>query len=124
MLYHEFIGKVQNRSRLGTTGEAVRTTRATLEVLGSRLYGGQARHLAAQLPEEVGVFLLQDDGSESFGLSEYYHRVSLREGTDLPDAIHHARSVLSVVEEAVSPGEWADVRAQLPEEYDSLFEAE
>lgn len=124
MQYHEFIGKVQNRSRLGTTGEAVRATRATLEILGCRLYGGQARHLAAQLPGEVGVYLPQNDASEDFGLTEFYRRVSLKEGTDLPDAVHHARSVISVVEEAISPGEWADVRAQLPEEYDSLFEAE
>jgi len=44
-----------------------------------------------------------------------------REGVDLPDAVHQARAVISVLGEAVSPGEMADARAQLPDEYDPLF---
>ena len=44
-----------------------------------------------------------------------------REGVDLPDAIYQARAVISVLGEAVSPGEMADARAQLPDEYDPLF---
>jgi uncharacterized protein (DUF2267 family) len=50
MTYDEFIGQVHHRARLGTTGDAVRATRATLEVLGERLFGGEAKDLAAQLP--------------------------------------------------------------------------
>jgi uncharacterized protein (DUF2267 family) len=123
MKYNEFVGKVQNRARLGTTGEAVRATRATLEVLGQRLFGGEAKDLAAQLPEEVGQFLKQDGGSEAFGVDEFYERVSDREGVDLPEAVHHARSVISVVNEAVTAGELEDVRGQLPQEYDDLFKA-
>jgi uncharacterized protein (DUF2267 family) len=122
--YDEFIGKVQNRSRLGTPGEAVRATRATLEVLGERLFGGEAKDLAAQLPEEIGRYLKAGDGSEAFGLQEFYERVRDKEGVDLPDAVHHARSVISVMQQAVTAGELDDVRAQLPDEYNPLFEAE
>ena len=123
MNYNDFIGKVQNLSRLGTTGETVRATRATLKVLGERLYGGEAKDLAAQLPEEIGVYLQQDGSKSAFGVQEFYKRVSKEEGVALPLAIHHARSVIAVVQEAVSGGEIQDVREQLPDEYDDLFEA-
>lgn len=123
MQYDEFIGLVQNRARLASNGEAVRATRATLEVLGTRLFGGEAEDLAAQLPEEVGYYLRQVEINETFGLDEFFKRVSQREKIDLPQAVHHARAVISVVQEAVSAGEMADVQAQLPDEFAPLFEA-
>ncbi len=123
MQYDEFIGRVQNRARLGTTGEAVRATRATLEVLGQRLFGGEAKDLAAQLPREVAIYLEAEARSESFGLQEFFRRVSEREQVELPDGIHHARAVISVVRDAVTEGELEDVMAQLPEEYRALFES-
>jgi uncharacterized protein (DUF2267 family) len=123
MTYDEFVGQVQSRARLGSTGEAVRATRATLEVLGQRLFGGEAKDLAAQLPQEIGYYLRQDGQSERFGLDEFFARVSEREGVDLPVAVHHARAVISVVSDAASQGEIDDVRNQLPAEYDALFES-
>ena len=54
---------------------------------------------------------------------EFFQRVARREGTALPDAIFHAHVVIEVLGEAVSPGEMDDVLAQLPAEYDRLFEA-
>jgi len=123
MHYDEFIGRVQNRARLGTSGEAVRATRATLEVLGQRLFGGEAKDLAAQLPREIAHYLTSDRGSESFGLQDFFRRVSEREQVELPDAIHHARAVISVVRDSVTEGELQDVLAQLPEEYNALFES-
>lgn len=123
MQYHEFIGKVQNRARLGTAGEAVRATRATLEVLGQRLHHGESEHLASQLPEEVAIFLENDHPDEAFGVEEFFERVGTREKVDLPKAVHHARAVISVVKEAVSEGQFDDVRGQLPEEYDPLFDS-
>lgn len=123
MNYDEFIGQVQSRARLGSSGEAVRATRATLEVLGQRLFGGEAKDLAAQLPQEVGYYLRQDGQSESFGLDEFFARVSEHAKVDLPVAVHHARAVISVVRDAVSQGEIDDVRNQLPAEYDPLFDA-
>jgi uncharacterized protein (DUF2267 family) len=121
----QFIGLVQSRARLPSIGEALRAISATFQVLGQRLYGGEAGDLAAQLPSELGHYLLegQAHGSESFDLDEFFQRVSVLEGSDLPDAIFHARAVISVLQEAVSRGEIDDVRAQLPEEYDPLFES-
>lgn len=124
MQYDDFIGKVQHLARLGSVGDTVRAARATLEVLGERLHGGEAKDLAAQLPEEIGAYLERDGSSETFGVKAFYQKVSEKEGVDLPVAIHHARSVVSVVKEAVSAGQMDHVRGQLPQEYDDLFEAE
>lgn len=124
MQFHEFVGRVQHRARLASEGEALRATRATLEVLGQRLAGGEPSNLAAQLPEEIGRFLHGDGGAgERFDLDESFRRVGEREGVDLPVAAFHARAVIEVLQEAVSGGEIEDVRAQLPADYDPLFEA-
>lgn len=68
---------------------------------------------------------MTDEGeSESFGLTEFYGRVAEREGVDYPVTVHHARAVVSVVREAVTAGEIDDVREQLPDQYNALFEAD
>ena len=125
MKHDEFIGQVQHRARLSSRGAAERATRATLETLSERLAGGEADDLAAQLPPEIGEHLRGEGAAlgERFSLDEFFRRVSLRESVDLPDAVFHARAVVDVLGEAVSPGEMADVRAQLPDEFARLFEA-
>lgn len=123
MQYHEIVGKVQHQAHLASEGEAVRALQATLKTLGERLYGEEGEHLAAQLPNELGTFLTQDNGNQTYTLDEFLARVAEREGVDLPEAVHHARVVISVISEAVTTGEIEDVRAQLPETYQPLFEA-
>lgn len=122
MKYDEFIGEVVHRARLGTTGAAVKAIRATLETLAERLYGDEADHLAAQLPEEIGLYMQRVGRNETFTLDEFFERVAEREDVDLPEAIFHARAVISVVQDAVSAGELDDVRVQLPDEFAPLFE--
>jgi uncharacterized protein (DUF2267 family) len=122
MQFDEFVGLVQHRARLASNGEAVHAIRATLTTLGERLFGEEAKNLAAQLPEEIGFYLKQANAREAFSLKEFYQRVSTLEHADLPIAIYHARAVMSVLLDAVSPGEIADIRAQLPTEYNQLFQ--
>lgn len=122
MNYHEFLGAVQNQARLDNDSAAVSAVRATLETLGERLAGGQAEHIAAQLPEEIGYYLEQPDKDESFELDDFYQRVAEREGVDYPNAVYHARIVMRVLSDAVTPGEMKDLRAQLPDEFDDLFD--
>jgi uncharacterized protein (DUF2267 family) len=123
MNYDEFVGQVQSRARLASTNDAIRATRATLEVLGERIFGGEAKDIASQLPTELKSYLQQGKTKESFDLNEFFRRVCEREGVELPDAVHHARAVISVLCDAVSPGEINDILAQLTEDYDDLFEA-
>ena len=124
MKHDEFIGQVQHRARVSSRGNAEIATRATLETLAERLAGGEADDLASQLPRGIAEHLrsrLVGEG-ERFSVEEFFQRVSRREGVDLPKAIYHARAVIAVLYEAVSPGEMADVHAQLPAEFVRLFE--
>jgi uncharacterized protein (DUF2267 family) len=126
MQHDEFIGRVQHHARLSSRGAAEQATRATLETLAERLAGGEAKDLAAQLPQGIDVHLRSkrpEEVGERFSLEEFFRRVSQREGVDLPKATYHARAVIEVLKEAVSKGEMDDVRAQLPAEFDRLFEA-
>ncbi len=123
MQYDEFVGEVQNRARLPSRGDAVRAIQATLETLAERIAAGEASDLAAQLPPELGTFLRDVDTTERFSVDDFFLRVAAKETADLPDAVHHTRAVFDVLQEAVTPGQIRDVRAQLPDDYDPLFEA-
>ena len=122
MQYDEFIGQVQHRARLASSGEAVHAVHAVLQTLGERLYGEEAENLAAQLPAEIGFYLKQAEKREPLAVREFFERIAGREGADYPDAVYHARAVMSVILDAVSPGEIADMRAQLPAEFNPLFQ--
>lgn len=127
MQFHEFLGQVQHRAQLPSPGHALSATRATLVTLGERLAGGEPWDLAAQLPREIAHFVTAGDAAstgrgERFDLDEFVNRVARREGVDAPKAAGHAQAVLSVLESAVSPGEIAQVRAQLPEDIRRLLE--
>ena len=115
---------VRNRARLPDLESAMRATRATLETLSERLGNEEARHLGAQLPEEIGRFLTEPNGEpagERFDADEFLARVAKREEVDLPESVHHARAVLEIVGSAVSEGEMDDVRDRLPDDYHQLF---
>lgn len=121
MRYEEFVDIVQDRAQLSTEREALIAIEATLKTLGERLMDIEAAQLAAQLPPEIGRFLTVVDTNKTFDLETFYENVSQRALIDQPMAREHARVVLSVVEETVSPGELRDVLAQLPEDYLTLF---
>jgi uncharacterized protein (DUF2267 family) len=121
MKYQEFLGQVQARARLPSPDAAVKATRATLMTLGERLLDPQAHHLAAQLPEELAL-MLEDRGQESFGFDEFIARVSEREHVSVPQATYHARVVLEVLGEAISPGSLDKLRNSMPPELRLLLE--
>jgi uncharacterized protein (DUF2267 family) len=123
MNFDEFIGQVQSRARLPSSGEAVRAVRATLETLARRLQRGVAKDLAAQLPREIGHYLLQEppEESERLPLEEFFQKVSEREEVEVPLAVYHSRVVVEVLCEAVSSGKIEQVLSQLPPEFDTLF---
>ncbi|WP_129113084.1 DUF2267 domain-containing protein [Halegenticoccus tardaugens] len=127
MDFDQFLGQVQNRARLASSGEALRTARAVLTTLGERLPEGEATDLAGPLPMEIDRFLTEEPESHAqrFGFDEFVARVVERERMsedDRADAAYHAQLVVDVVSDVAPPGEMEDVRASLPEEYDRLFE--
>lgn len=123
MNFDHFVGQVQHRARLSSSGEAVRAIQAIFQTLSERLNAGETKDLVSQLPREFAIYFQVSQHSQRFSLDDFFHRVSQREQIDLPAAVFHARVVLEVLQEAVSRGEIDDVKAQLPEEWSRLFEA-
>jgi uncharacterized protein (DUF2267 family) len=111
------------RERAGVDGEAAqRATGAVLETLAERISGGEVRDLIDQLPPELHEPLRRGDAlsngaARKMSLREFVRRVAEREGVTPGEAQEHVRAVLATLREAVSPKEWLDVTAQLPEEY-------
>ena len=86
--YDEFIAQVQRRAGLNTRADALLATRATLETFGERLEGGEPMDLAAQLPPEIAIYLVQPFAGSGvpFTLNDFFMRVAEREGTTLAEA--------------------------------------
>ncbi len=121
MNYKEILGKVHDLAHLSNLEEAVQATRTTLEVFGKRLTENERKDLGAQLPEEIAVFLESLGEAERFGVEELYKRVNQKDSVDFPETVHRAQAVIAVLSEAVSAGEMDDIKAQLPDEFDRLF---
>jgi uncharacterized protein (DUF2267 family) len=120
MKYPEFIAKVAKHSAL-PRDEAEAITRATLQALGERITGGEARDLAAQLPHELQDTLESaSEEAEPFDLDEFIRRVSKRAAVAPADARDGITAVFQTFQDAVSFGEFDDVMDQLPEEFAAL----
>ncbi len=123
MQYKEFLNKIQDRIGPAQPDEARRAIIATLETLGERISGGEASDLAEQLPEELKEPLHQaGEDNEEFSLDEFLRRVGEREDVEADEAREHVSAVMTVLTEAVSGGELDNIRAQLPQEFEPLFE--
>jgi uncharacterized protein (DUF2267 family) len=125
--YSEFLRRVEdqiaaNRSVSDARRAAENAITATLETLNERISGGEARDLAAQLPEVIQPALRpKAEEAEGFSLEEFYRRVAEREGVDIETARIDASAVMRVLREAVTPGELDDVMAQLSEDFNTLL---
>ena len=122
--YEEFIDRVWQRAELGSFSEAETAARATLTTLGEYLSGGEGLDLAAQLPQGLAEHLRRQppDRAMLFSLNDFLQEVGEREEVNTDEASAHAHAVVSVLQEAVSEGEMADVRRQFPSEFDALFD--
>ena len=126
MKYDEFIKHVQSAAQLQSREEAERATYATLETLKERIVGDEASQLAAQLPADIGKYLRGREGEfgQHFSLEEFYQKVSEREGVEVSASRSHVQAVFDVLQTAVTPGEFEDVRVNLSEDYEELFAAQ
>lgn len=121
MTHDEFVGHVQHCAELPSRGAAEAIIRVTLETLGERLQKNAAKHLAAQLPPEIGRHLLGADHFEHLNLEEFYSRVAARENTDSVKAAGSVSAVIQTLREAVSPGAMGKLRQQLPIDFQEIF---
>jgi len=121
--FDEFIEAVAERADT-SRGEAQALVRATLRTLAERISGGEAEDLRAQLPRELkGDLASPEENAQGFDVDEFVRRVAERTGLDATDARARVAAVLSVLRDAVSPGEFDDVLSQLGREFAELIEA-
>ncbi|ELY45444.1 DUF2267 domain-containing protein [Natronorubrum tibetense] len=122
MNYKDFVGQVQHRLEYAQFGQAVRATRAVLTTLGERLQEGEATDLASPLPMEIDRYLTEAEHGQRFDYGEFLDRVAERGGVDRADANYHAQQIVALVAEVVPPGNIDKADAQLPDDFDTLFE--
>ncbi len=127
MQYQEFLQRVEEhigatQPATETKSTAERAITATLETLSERLTGGEAKDVAAQLPQELQAPLQHSaEPAEDLSLEEFYERVAEREGVDTETARNDAAAVMRVLAMALTPGQLDDVMAQLPAHFNVLF---
>jgi uncharacterized protein (DUF2267 family) len=123
MQFDEFVREVADRTGV-SRDEAESLVHATLQTLAERLSGGEAEDLRAQLPRQLQADLISpEEEAQGFGVEEFVQRVALRSGLDEADAGAGVVAVLSTIRDAVTPGEFDDVLAQLGREFAELVEA-
>jgi uncharacterized protein (DUF2267 family) len=120
----QFVSAVQHTAFIPTQSHTVRAVQATLRVLRRRLGDGAATTLAARLPAAFRADLPETGGGERFGIEEFYERVAGCEpdGTTPQQARRHARAVIAALRASVPPEEFQAIVAELPPEYDDLFQ--
>jgi uncharacterized protein (DUF2267 family) len=127
MKYDEFIEQVQKRAHLASKSEAERATQAALETLTEWISRKERYDAASQLPRGLAMYLKQPflgtgkqpapSHKRNFSLDEFFQRMSIREDVPPATAREHAHAVMSVLSDALSKGEFEDIRSQLPIEF-------
>jgi uncharacterized protein (DUF2267 family) len=116
MDYAKFIKEVKVRMNTDSEEEALKAIKAVFESLSEHLAGEEPRHLAAQLPPDIGKYLKSPGGASSFSVDDFFRKVGEKANVDKKTAVQHVRSVMEVLRMAVSRGELEDVKSQLPKE--------
>ena len=122
----EFYGLVQEAGHLDTTDRARAATEAVLETLGETLTGGEADDVAAQLPGGLATIIEDaDHDGAGYDRDDFVERVGEQlRGTDVEtdDATQYADAVTDALAVALTDGELQDLKAQLDDDLDPLFE--
>jgi uncharacterized protein (DUF2267 family) len=119
--YERFVTTIEQLTGLPWI-RAERAARATMETLGERITGEQARMLAEDLPVELRMWLLADgEEAQRFDVKEFLRRVAEREEVDFPTAEEHVKAVFVALARLVRSDEMAKLAGQLPQEYRKLI---
>ncbi|MEU9053595.1 DUF2267 domain-containing protein [Streptomyces sp. NPDC048384] len=118
-----FLGHVKERGRYDTVEEAERAARVVLALLGAHLVGDVRAQLAARLPEEFALILLNPLQSAEPLPPERFVRATAAwiEGATEQTAAWDVSAVLSTVADAAGEDLLGQILLQLPAGYDLLF---
>jgi uncharacterized protein (DUF2267 family) len=119
--YETFIATVSRTADVDGD-EAERAACATLKTLSERITTGEAQDIAGRLPDGLRSCLDPDGPPETFSLDEFLRRVTERARVDRSHAERDAEAVFAALWSAVGPDEFADMRSQLPKDFDPLLD--
>ena len=119
------IRAVAERTRLSRE-ESADISRAVLEGLADQLSDGEARRLAADLPdleEQLQARRRRRPEAHPVKLQDFIKQVSERTGMTDEDSRAGAGAVLAMLREVLSEEDYRHVTGQLPAEYTALAQA-
>ncbi|MET9663226.1 DUF2267 domain-containing protein [Streptomyces sp. NPDC006510] len=118
-----FLDQVKERGKYGSRQEAERAARVVLALLGAHLVGEVRAQLAACLPEEFALILLNPLQSAEPLPTERFVRATAAwiEGATEQTAAWDVSAVLSTAADAASDDLLGQILLQLPAGYDLLF---
>ncbi|MFF3608344.1 DUF2267 domain-containing protein [Streptomyces sp. NPDC002463] len=118
-----FLGHVQGRGKYDSPHEADRAARVVLALLGAHLVGEVRAQLAARLPDEFALILLNPLQSAEPLPPERFVRATAAwiEGATEQTATWDVSAVLSTVADTAGDDLLGQILLQLPEGYDLLF---
>ncbi|HEX4679754.1 MAG TPA: DUF2267 domain-containing protein [Gaiellaceae bacterium] len=120
--YESFVASVEREAH-ASREEAERAIQATLRTLAERLTGGEARHVAAELPPRAAAWLRDGKKPQPFGFAEFLQRVAKREGVTEETAKEHAKAVFGALGRALDAKELSDMASELPNDFHELISA-
>ncbi|WP_432124288.1 DUF2267 domain-containing protein [Streptomyces sp. C10-9-1] len=118
-----FLDHVKERGEYGTAEEAERAARVVLALLGAHLVGEVRARLAARLPEEFALILLNPLQSAEPLAPERFVRATAAwiDGATEQTATWDVGAVLSTAADAAGDDLLEQILFQLPAGYDLLF---
>ncbi len=118
-----FLDHVQERGEYESRHEAERAARVVLALLGAHLVGEVRARLAARLPEDFALILLNPMHSAEPLSPERFVRATAAwiEGATAQTAAWDVGAVLSTVADAAGQDLLGQILLQLPAGYDLLF---
>ncbi|MEU8592091.1 DUF2267 domain-containing protein [Streptomyces sp. NPDC048664] len=121
--WEAFLDHVKERGAYDTVQEAERAARVVLALLGAHLVGEVRARVAARLPEEFALILLNPLQSAEPLSAERFVRATAAwiEGATERTAAWDVSAVLSTVADTVGEDLLTEVLLQLPAGYDLLF---
>jgi uncharacterized protein (DUF2267 family) len=120
MDYEGFMSTVREWAHI-PGDEAERVACVTLQTLADRISSGEAEDLAERLPEQLRS-CVEPHGPERFQVDEFLRRIQTRAGVDRAGAERDAVAVFAALWQAVGQEEFADMRSELPKDFDPLLD--
>jgi uncharacterized protein (DUF2267 family) len=121
MDYQDFLNTVQQVA--GIPGERLEHVACfTLQTLARRISKGEYEDLARRLPEELRSCIEYAGPREKFRLDDFLQRLQQGLGIDPSAAEKVARGTFAALWRAVGSKEYADMRAELPGDFQPLLD--